>query len=105
MTITLLDLTLSFIALAGGILLWQNFKVRELALSHAKAYCSAHDLQLLDDAVFGIRWRPTLHRGQPKISRRFRFYFTTTGEQRYSGKLDMVGLQKIQISADPHRLN
>ncbi|MBM6550497.1 DUF3301 domain-containing protein [Marinomonas ostreistagni] len=105
MNLTLPDLTLGFSLIALALLLWQNFKIRELALARAKQYCQKLDLQILDDAVYGISWRPVFYKGQPRIRRRFRFTFTTTGEQRYHGELEMIGRHQTHISVDPHRID
>lgn len=104
MNLTLIDIILCFLLVSLAILLWQNFKIRELAFQRAKQRCQALDLQILDESVFGISWRPTYYQGQPRIKRRYRFFFTTTGEQRYQGEIELVGKQQTHIHFEPHRI-
>lgn len=104
MNLTLLDTTLIFLFFIATLLVWQHFKVRELTLRQVKQQCQKHDLQLLDESIYGIHWRPVFHRGQIKVKRRYQFYFTSTGEGRYHGEIEMIGMQQTHIHFDPHAM-
>ncbi|CUB02409.1 DUF3301 domain-containing protein [Marinomonas fungiae] len=102
MNLTLLDICLIFALSILALLIWQNFKVREFALRRVKQECEKIELQILDDSIYGSHWRPTFEHGQLKIRRRYRFYFTATGTNRYQGEIEMLGMQQTHIYFEPH---
>ncbi|MBJ7550127.1 DUF3301 domain-containing protein [Marinomonas ostreistagni] len=104
MNISLFDIFLIFISLAVAYFVWLHLKVREHTLRCVRAQCKKLDLQLLDGAIHGIYWRPTYTHGQFKVIRHYNFYFTSTGEGRYQGKIEMLGMQQMSTYFDPHPL-
>lgn len=102
MNLTLTDVYIGFLLAIGGLLFWQNFKAREMALSHVKRYCQQLDIQMLDDSIYGSYWRPVFYNGQFRIKRRYRFSFTTTGIARYEGEIEMRGTQQTHIQLEAH---
>ncbi|SBS26251.1 hypothetical protein MAQ5080_00467 [Marinomonas aquimarina] len=102
MNLTLLDTTLIFVVFIFVLLIWQHFKVREFTLKRVKQQCAKMELQMLDDSIYGSFWCPTFANGQLKVRRRYRFYFTATGEGRYLGEIEMLGMQQTRIYFEPH---
>ncbi len=99
------NLFIAFIVTLVGILLWQNAGLSERALSLAAQHCDSQEVQLLDQtiALMGMGFYRD-KRGNISLSRRYEFEFTSTGEQRYKGRLRLAGRQLIEASLDPHRM-
>ncbi len=85
---------------------YRGLQVKESALRRAKKYCDELDLQLLDQTIalkgLGIR---RAEDGFLKLVRRYQFEFTSTGDERYKGRVTVVGRQIDEINSDAHRLN
>lgn len=101
----LTDLCIMFVIASIGILLWQNAGLSERALSLAAQHCDNQEVQLLDQtiALMGMGFYRD-KRGNVSLSRRYEFEFTSTGEQRYKGRIRLAGRQLIEASLDPHRM-
>jgi len=99
------ELFIVFVMVSIGILLWQNAGLRERALSLAAQHCQTQEVQLLDETIslMGMGFYRD-KRGNISISRRYEFEFTSTGEQRYKGRLRLGGHRLIEVSLDPHRI-
>lgn len=104
MNITLTDVLIIFSLVLFGVIIWQNLTTRETALRLVKLHCKAMDIQMLDDSIFGVYWRPTFHNGQFRILRRYNFSFSTAGDTRYQGEIEMLGGRQTAIRLDPHRI-
>ena len=86
----------------GVWIFWRQLAIRELALRHANAACSKADVQLLDQSIGLSKLRLSkLTGGGVGLLREYRFEFTSTGEQRYVGRIFMVGhtLQRVEMDA------
>ena len=85
---------------------WSAQKVKEIALRAAQKNCKELSLQLLDESV-GLRalWLKRDDNGQLRLWRRYLFEFSSTGEDRYTGKVIMLGLRITKVELEPHRLN
>lgn len=106
MTFTLIDVLFAA-ALALAALFWWNAQgAKQLALSATRNYCQQMDVQLLDDVVAlrGLWWRRD-DRGQVRLWRAYHFEFTATGNDRYTGKVMLLGNRVIGVQLAPHRLN
>lgn len=82
-----------------------GMRVREAALRAGREYCEETGLQLLDETV--ARQRIGVARdsgGQLRIRRRFSFEFTSDGERRYRGEIDMLGTRVERIWVQLHRI-
>ncbi len=80
-------------------------KAREIALRAAKAYCQKTDLFLLDDYVaLNAQWVKRDEYGKMKAWRSYQFEFSSTGHERYNGKVIMLGDKVINIMLDPYRM-
>lgn len=86
---------------------WHNLKLREFATLRVKRYCEQEDVQLLDENIALKKMRPvrSSSSGLLVMARRYQFYFTSTGDERYPGTVEMVGRQIIRIELAAHKLN
>lgn len=99
---TLEQIMLMVVAGFGAWVFWQQLAIREMALRHALAACEKNDVQLLDQGVGLNKLKiAKLAGGGFGLLREYGFEFTSTGEQRYAGKISMIGktLQGTQLEA------
>jgi hypothetical protein len=84
---------------------WQSDVVKHLALGKANTYCERLGLQLLDHTMVIRSILPARSAsGSLCLRRRYRFEFTSTGEERYRGTLTMTGRLIDSIEVEPHLL-
>jgi len=84
---------------------WDGLGAKEVAHSESKRLCKVHDVLLLDDTVALRRMRLSRHRtGRIGLYRRFMFEFTSDGDQRYKGHIDMLGEDILQTYMDTYRI-
>lgn len=85
---------------------WQGQKAKERALRRVRRQCDELDIQLLDDNI-ALRavWLKRNAAGRLCFWRRYHFEFTSTGDERYSGRIVTLGHEVTDIDIDPHRLN
>ncbi|GAA0786117.1 DUF3301 domain-containing protein [Marinobacterium sediminicola] len=86
---------------------WHNLKLREHATLKVQRYCEQHDVQLLDQniALKSIKPIRSAKSGTLVMARRYQFYFTSTGDERYPGTVDMVGRDITLIELAAHKLS
>lgn len=84
---------------------WQSQKIKEVALRHTRRYCKEQSLQLLDDSI-GLRalWFRRDEGGQLRFWRSYVFEFTATGDDRYQGRIVLLGRRVSSIQLEPHRI-
>ncbi len=84
---------------------WSNaMKAREIAFRAVKLYCQKLDLFLLDEYVaLDGQWLKRDESGKLKAWRSYQFEFSSTGDERYTGKAIMLGRQVISIQLAPYR--
>jgi len=71
----------------------------------SKRLCRDADVIFLDDSVALSRIRLCRHRnGRIGLYRRFGFEFSSDGEQRYQGYIDMLGEEILQTHMDVYRV-
>ncbi len=84
---------------------WDGLAAKEVADKEAKRLCRNADVLFLDDSVAIRRLKLCRHRnGRVGLYRRFGFEFTSDGEQRYSGYIDMLGEDILQTHMDAYRI-
>ena len=97
-----------FLFALGGFVIqywWQSGEFKGRALKLALDYCQQHDLQLLDQSmVIKGYWPKKSRRGIWVIRRTYSFEFTSTGQQRYQGKLVLEGLALDTIELETYQL-
>lgn len=81
---------------------WQGDMIKRHALAHLYQYFREQDLQLLDQTIVlkGV-WPCRNEFGSLQLRRRYGFEFTSTGEARYQGMIELSGrrLQRIELEA------
>jgi hypothetical protein len=101
----MLDLFFITLLLLIGVY-WSNaMKAREIAFVAVKVHCKKMDVQLLDEyvALIGI-WPKRDDDGKIKAWRSYQFEFTSTGDERYNGKVVMMGDKVLSIQLEPYRI-
>ncbi|MEQ9545343.1 MAG: DUF3301 domain-containing protein [Marinobacter sp.] len=85
---------------------WRAKAIKDFVLQAARNYCKKMDVMLLDDAVYlrGL-WFKRDETGRLRVWRRFLFDFTYTGEERYVGRVIMLGPRILHMELEPHKLN
>ena len=84
---------------------WDGLGAKEVAHKQSKQLCQQHDVLLLDDTVALRRMRLSRHRtGKIGLYRRFVFEFTSDGNERYYGHIDMLGVDVLQTHMDTYRI-
>lgn len=85
---------------------WYLSGTYEAALTAAKAHSDTMGVQFLDGSVIRNGFRVTRIRGGSlALIQKFRFEFTTTGEQRYSGYTELLGKRVLKMELEPHKIN
>lgn len=84
---------------------WNSWKYKGRALGLALDHCRQLDLQLLDQSMVirGI-WPERNANGNLALRRAYQFEFTSTGEQRYQGKIVLIGMGLKSIDFEAYRL-
>ncbi|MGB0468622.1 MAG: DUF3301 domain-containing protein [Pontibacterium sp.] len=84
---------------------WHSLKIKETALKHTRRHCKEMDLQLLDDSI-GLRalWLKRDTGGRLRFWRTYVFEFTATGDDRYQGRIILLGRKITDIQLEPHRI-
>lgn len=96
---------LTFIVL-GMLHWWKAQRVKEIALGYTRRKCKELELQLLDDSI-NLRgfWFKRDEKGQLRIWRSYNFEFSSTGEERYRGRVVTLGQSVISFILPPYRVN
>ncbi|WP_049723948.1 DUF3301 domain-containing protein [Gilvimarinus polysaccharolyticus] len=85
---------------------WRALQSKAIALGSALRHCKEMDVQMLDQSVYLRRlWFKRNNRGALSLWRAFYFEFTSTGEDRYSGRVIMLGRRVDAVQLDPHRMH
>jgi len=96
------DLILVFVLLLILWAWWLDRGIKQKAFIYAKKYCENADVQLLDDNIQlnGASLKRN-EMGRWCIYRQFKFEFTSTGEHRYSGTMELLGskVSNIKLAA------
>jgi len=80
-------------------------KAREIAFLSATVYCQKMNLLLLDHYVaLNAQWLKRDADGAIKVWRSFQFEFSSTGDERYKGKVVMLGGKVVSIQLEPYRI-
>lgn len=92
-----------------GFIAWywsHSQKVKQLALGASVRRCKEAGVQFLDHSVvlhrIGFKKNPAK---QWKLIREYRFEFTSTGENRYIGRVIMQGHHLLSSELEPYNLN
>ncbi len=96
-----------FLAIAAFVFAfwWQSDKIKRVTVAYVRRYCRHRELQLLDQTTVlrGI-WLGRDEDGYLQIGRRYQFEFSTTGEQRYSGGIALLGTKLISVETEAYAI-
>ena len=104
MNLDMADILLVTTVVIIAALFWRAHGIRERTLVYTRKYCEREQVEFLDDTV-GME-KLTLQRdGNDKlrITRIYRFEFTVTGGERYSGHTIVMGGVVQRVELPPHR--
>lgn len=83
---------------------WLALGTKETALAATRRYCREVGVELLDDAIalrsFGIARDAAC---RLRVLRCYGFEFTSTGEERYRGRIVLLGGRVETIELAPHK--
>ncbi|MDP6651534.1 MAG: DUF3301 domain-containing protein [Gammaproteobacteria bacterium] len=84
---------------------WQGDRVKSLALGHVYRHCKHQNLQLLDQTMVlkGV-WPVRDESEKLAIRRRYTFEFTSTGEVRNLGTIELIGRKLLKLELEAHIL-
>lgn len=99
---TLLELVVWLTLGFTGYQFWRIRAISEHANSYLKRYCDTHQLQLL--SVARAKTRFSFQFGKPDWHSTFNFEFSSNGEDRYCGEVELVGLRIVRTEVPPHRV-
>jgi hypothetical protein len=82
---------------------WHGDQVKSIGMAHVSRHLKQQNLQLLDQATVlkGV-WPVRDERGSLVLRRRYMFEFSSTGESRYKGKMELHGNRLKSIELEPH---
>ena len=102
----LADLFWLLALVAGCAYWWRAHGMKERALNATRRHCREMEVELLDDTVVlkGC-WLKRDGARRWHMWRSYLFEFTTTGEQRYSGRIVLLGDRVETIQLAPHRFD
>lgn len=101
----MLDFFLIVVLVLCGIYWSHAMRAREIALLAAKMHCQKMNLFLLDEYVaLNGQWIKRDNLGRVKAWRSYQFEFSSTGNERYNGKVIMLSDKVISIQLDPYRI-
>jgi hypothetical protein len=81
-------------------------RTKAIAFSAAEKHCAEMEVQFLDQSVYLKRiWCKRNDQGQLSLWREFYFEFTVSGDDRYFGRVTLLGKQITAVQLDPHRLH
>ena len=101
----MVDLFFIILLLLIGFYWSSAMKAREIAFIAAKAHCQKLNLFLLDEYVaLNGQWLKRNELGKLKAWRSYQFEFSSTGDERYNGKVIMLGKRVVSIQLEPYRI-
>ena len=98
---------LLLILFAFGAIYWTSAqKIKQIALAAVRKYCLDMDVQFLDENI-ALRsiWLKRDSRGNVHIWRSYFFDFSSTGEDRYNGRIVLLGRSVESLQLEPHKLH
>jgi len=84
---------------------WKAQQVKEVALKEVRRHCKEMGLQLLDQSI-ALRgfWLKRDSSGRIRIWRSYIFNFSSTGDDRYEGRISLLGRDVTGFQLEPHRI-
>ncbi len=97
-------LILLILAALVGAYWWQSGVYKGRAREFAVAHCREHGLQLLDQSMVIDGFWPVRDQGRLSFRRRYQFEFSSVGDRRYRGRLELVGMRLVSIELEAYKL-
>lgn len=95
-----------FVLVGAGYYWWRALQAKDIAFAAANRHCREMDVQMLDQSVYLRRlWFRRNAKGALCLWRAFYFEFTSTGEDRYSGRVIMLARRIERVELEPHRVH
>lgn len=93
-----MESALAIVAVCLGALYWRaSQQSKQLAVSFARRECERRGAQLLDQTVQQIKLSMSRNRrGQWRFWREYRFEYSVDGNDRYEGRLVLLGRQVVR---------
>ena len=85
-----------------GYQFWRIRAISEQTNTYLKQYCDKHGLQLL--SVARAKTRFSFKYGKPDWHSLFHFEFSSNGEDRYTGEVELIGVRVMRTEVPPHRV-
>lgn len=106
MSYSLADLVWLIIVVAIIYYWWLAKGIKEYALQRTRSHCKNLGLQLLDDSI-ALRglWLKTNTQGKLQVWRSYNFDFSSQGDDRYQGRIILLGRAIENIQLAPHRIS
>ena len=99
------DYTIFFLIVAVIWYWWNSVSAYEVAYREAKAVCKRMNLQFLDDTLDVIKLRLCRHpKGYMQFCRTYEFEFSSDGDSRYKGFINIAGKQPKGVDMDAYRV-
>lgn len=87
-------------------LFWARQQQAKLTtLKAVRRHCDQEQVQLLDDTLELTSMRVRNGPGGWKLHRNYRFEFSSTGDERYEGKVILAGRRVIGLRLQAHRIH
>lgn len=99
---TLSSLTMIFLVVVLIAVWWQHTGFFHHARALAKARCAQEGVQLLDDSVAFDRFAIGKTTHGWRLQRVYEFEFTSSGSNRYTGRLWLIGEALYQAEFEPY---
>lgn len=99
---TLLELVVWLVIGFTGYQFWRIRAISEQTNTYLKQYCDKHNLQLL--SVARAKTRFSFKYGKPDWHSLFNFEFSSNGEDRYTGEVELIGVRVMRTEVPPHRV-
>lgn len=82
---------------------WHSDRIKSLAMQRVYQVCNEQQLQLLDQTMVlkGISLKRD-DSGNLGIHRHYEFEFTTTGEKRHRGTVNLLGNTMLSLELEPY---
>lgn len=95
------------IVIALVVFYWRRALIaKEHAYAAAVRHCKQMQVQLLDQNVHLRRlWFKRDERGRLSLWRAFYFEFSALGDERYQGRVIMLGARVTGVELEPHRIS
>ncbi|MCW8107532.1 DUF3301 domain-containing protein [Alteromonas ponticola] len=100
---SLSELILLLIIVFVAFQFWRIRSISEAAYAYVSYYCKKNQLQLL--SLSRRRTRISTKSGPLDWYSEFEFEFSGTGDDRYTGSIEMVGKRVVSTYTPAHRMN